>query len=672
MRVPVIPTRLFLAAGAAASLVATRAVLPYLLIRGVRFALAKIPGHQGRLTGLELHLVRGILSLRQLAVARSPGQAANSLFEVERLTLKIDWKRLITGALLAELRLERPRARVDLATLRDRHAETQSEERAQPDGRRCWRQRARDLLDFRINLALTGGALELTNVPGLNGTALRADDIDGSIENLTNSARLSSTLLARVECRARVMTAGRLALRAQAYPFADQPTFDADMTLQGLDLAPLGPVIRQHAGFDVTQGTLEVYGEAAAKDGRLRGYLKPIVEHLEVERQDRGLAATVKQAGARVATRLFEHKKDGRIATRLEFDGSIDRPDIDILGAVGNFISSAYLSPLGAELEDRVRFRGQAQDADDAQVQYEALGKSRLRRGLELVVNSALRWSQDQVPRMAAALSYYTAFSMAPLLILLIAIAGLSFGRDAAEGRIMDEIGGLVGVESAMAIQGMIRSAQRPVHGILATIISVIGLLGGASGVVSELTYALSRIFRTQETGGWRELVKERLKLYGIVLGIGFVLTVSLAISAAVAAAGKLVGGLLPIPELVMHAANFLVSFAVTTALFGLMYKFLPDVRLRWRDVWLGAGITSLLFTIGKFLLGLYLGKGAVGSSYGAAGSVLIILLWVYYSALIFYFGAEFTKVYADRLGSTAEPEPAIQRAAPRATPGVR
>ena len=121
-----------------------------------------------------------------------------------------------------------------------------------------------------------------------------------------------------------------------------------------------------------------------------------------------------------------------------------------------------------------------------------------------------------------------------------------------------------------------------------------------------------------------------------------------------------------------MHAANFLVSFAVTTALFGLMYKFLPHVRLRWRDVWLGAGITSLLFTIGKFLLGLYLGKGAVGSSYGAAGSVLVILLWVYYSALIFYFGAEFTKVYADRPGSTAEPEPAIQRAAARATPGVR
>jgi membrane protein len=652
------PKGFVIAAGAASSLVATRAVLPRLLGHVIGFALRKVPGLHGRVEHVEMHLLEGRISLRGLVVTRASDHQVDATVEVDRLTVNLDWKRLLTGDLVADVRLDNPRMVLDVGTVLGGGAA-----RPAPHGPDWpglapvpWQQKIRDVLAFRVNVAATGGTLRLVDVPGLNGTHLDAAEVDLSVENLTNSARLSSTLLTKAVCRARIMSGGRLELHAKGYPLADEPTFDADIVLRGLDLVELGMVIRRHSGFAVKHGTLDAYVEAAAKDGKLQGYVKPVIQHLEVERSEPGLTAAMKQAGAKAATRLFEHEKDGRIATRIEFEGSVHRPEIDVLGAVGTFIRNAYLTPLVADLEDRLRFDRDGREARDVHVRYERPMKSGLRQTFEVIIDSARRWSEDQAARMGAALSYYTVFSIAPLLILIIAIAGLAFGRDAAQGRIMDEIGGLVGLQSAQAIQSMIKSASRPVHGIIATIISLIGLLGGASGVLSELKFALNKIFRTREVGGLRELVKQRLKLYGIVLGIGFVLTVSLAISAAVAAAGKFLGGLLPIPEFVMQVVNFVISFAVITGSFAMMYKFVPDVQLRWRDVWLGAGLTSFLFTVGKSLLGLYLGKGAVSSSYGAAGSVLIILLWVYYSALIFYFGAEFTKVYADRYGAKAVP----------------
>jgi membrane protein len=260
---------------------------------------------------------------------------------------------------------------------------------------------------------------------------------------------------------------------------------------------------------------------------------------------------------------------------------------------------------------------------------------------------------------MAAALSYYMAFSMAPLLIFAISIAGLLFGRDAAQGKIVAEIGGLVGTKSAEAIQAMLQAANRPTKGVVVSIIGIVSLIAGATGVLSELKSALNKIWRTEEQSDIKEVITKNVLFVGMLLGIGFLLTVSLVVSAGLASVGKFLSGLLPASELILHGIDFLLSTGFVTVLFAAMYRFLPNARIEWRDVWVGAAVTSVLFNMGKLGLGLYIGKSAVGSSYGAAGSVLVLLLWVYYSGLIFYFGAEFTKAYADRYGSRHPAKPA-------------
>jgi membrane protein len=270
---------------------------------------------------------------------------------------------------------------------------------------------------------------------------------------------------------------------------------------------------------------------------------------------------------------------------------------------------------------------------------------------LGLLKETFSRWNEDGATRMAAALSYYAAFSMAPLLILAISISGLVLGRDAARGQIVDQIGGLIGKQSAGAIQGMIQAADRPSAGIFAGVIGIVSLLAGAIGVLSELKSALNQIWRTQEPGDVKEIIKKNIILVGMLLGVGFLLAVSLIVSAAVAGLGEFVSGLLPAPEFVLHSADFVISLGVIALLFAVMYRFLPNTEIEWREVWVGAVVTAFLFNLGKLALGLYIGKSAISSYYGAAGSIMIILLWVYYSGLIFYFGAEFTKVYADRYG---------------------
>lgn len=630
--------------------------------RALSFALVRLPGIRGRVDAVDIRLIAGTFSARGLVLARASGHGVGPVVHIDHLTVRLNWKDLLRGVVVADVTLGAPQAFVDIAALvSDRPPPRATESSRDGNEERApWQEQIRRAFPFDVNLAISGGGVRIANLPGQDGTDVRVDDIELSLGHLANTTRLSATVLARLQCQARIMSSGRLVLHAEGYPLAEQPTFDMDATLQGLNLAELKTVIREQAGVEVKRGMFDVYVEAAAKSGTLQGYAKPIFERLEVDTSDKGVAAAVKGAGAKVATRLFREGPERRIATRVEFGGSVGHPNVDVLGALGELIRNAFLKPLGANLENRLHL-SPGKQAHDASVHYVRPGKSRSRAALELIADTARRWALDEVPRMGAALSYYTAFSLAPLLILVIAIAGLAFGREAAQGRIMDEVGGLVGRQSAAAIQSMIQSAQKPTQGIVATVISLVGLFLGASGVLSELKFALNRIFRTEESGGVGELVKQRLKLLGMILGIGFLLTVSLAVSAAVSAAGKVMGGALPIPELVMQAVNFVISFAVVTALFGLMYKFVPDVRLRWRDIWIGAGLTSFLFSVGKVILGLYLGKGAVASSYGAAGSVLIILLWVYYSALIFYFGAEFTHVYAERRGVRPQPQPPRQ-----------
>ena len=271
-----------------------------------------------------------------------------------------------------------------------------------------------------------------------------------------------------------------------------------------------------------------------------------------------------------------------------------------------------------------------------------------------LLSGSWSEWNQDNAPRLGAALAFYTMLSIAPLLVVIIGVAGLVFGQEAAQGQIFYQIRGMVGDEGAKAIQSMIEGASNMGSGILATIIGVVALLFAATGVVAELRSSLNAVWDVppKPNAGWMDMVKERGYALAVVLAGGFLLLVTLVVSAALAAIGAFFGRMLPVPEPVLHAINLIVSLAVITGMFALMFKYLPDVRLNWHDVLLGAAFTAVLFTAGKFLIGMYLGKASFGSTYGAAGSLVIVLVWVYYSAQIFFFGAEFTQVYAREHGS--------------------
>jgi membrane protein len=263
---------------------------------------------------------------------------------------------------------------------------------------------------------------------------------------------------------------------------------------------------------------------------------------------------------------------------------------------------------------------------------------------------------------MGAAISYYTVFSIAPLLLIVIAVVGFFYGREAATGQIFDQLRGMMGDEGAAAIQGMVKSASDPGKGVLATVVGAITLLFGATTVFGELQSALDRIWRSpaaeKKEGIWN-LIRTRVLSFGMILGIGFLLLVSLVVSAAISAVGSLWGSWFGGFEVLLQVVNFAFSFVVVTALFALIYKFLPRVRISWHDVWIGAAVTALLFTIGKFLIGLYIGKSSVVSGFGAAGSLAVVLIWVYYSAQIFLLGAEFTWVYSYEYGShKGEPRP--------------
>ena len=267
-------------------------------------------------------------------------------------------------------------------------------------------------------------------------------------------------------------------------------------------------------------------------------------------------------------------------------------------------------------------------------------------------------WMDDKAPAMGAALAYYTVFALAPLLIIVIAIAGLVFGREAAQGHILGQVSGLIGVEGGRAVQAMLESARQPGPGIMAGGIGLILLIIASTGVFVQLQDSLNTIWRVVAKPGrgiWG-ILRDRFLSFLMVLVAGFLLLVSLVLSAALAALGKFFSYLLPVPETVLQGVNFLLSFAVITLLFAMIYKILPDAKISWSDVWIGAAVTSLLFSLGKFMIGLYLGKSSVGSAYGAAGSLVIILVWVYYSAQILLYGAEFTSVYAIKYGSRIVP----------------
>lgn len=264
-------------------------------------------------------------------------------------------------------------------------------------------------------------------------------------------------------------------------------------------------------------------------------------------------------------------------------------------------------------------------------------------------------WVDDYAPSMGAAISYYTAFSIAPLLVIVIAIAGYVFGEDAVRGALQGQISGLVGADGAKAIEGLISSAREPTEGVVAGGISIVLLVVGATTVFAEIQSALDRIWhvpeRAKPSGLWG-LLRARFLSFGLILGLAFLLIASLAVSAAVAALGTYFSSLLPGWEVVLQVVNLAMSVLIEAVLFAMIFKLMPSTRIAWSDVWVGATVTAVLFELGKILIGLYVGKAGISSTYAAAGSIAIILIWVYYAAQIFLLGAEFTKVYASEQGS--------------------
>ena len=266
----------------------------------------------------------------------------------------------------------------------------------------------------------------------------------------------------------------------------------------------------------------------------------------------------------------------------------------------------------------------------------------------QLAVEAYKDFTKDEAPRMGAALAYYTALSVAPLLIITIAVAGFLLGEEAARGELMSQISGLVGLEGGRAIESMIAGARNKGTGTMASILGALTLLWGATSVVGELRASLNKVWDVQEpSGGIKATIKERSYLMGLVLGCGFLLVVSLAVSAAISLIGTLLSHLLPVPEFVLQLLNFLAPLIVITIVFAAIFKFVPAANIAWSDVLPGAIFTAILFSMGKFVIGLYLGKASIGSTYGAAGSLVLLLVWVYYSSQIFFYGAELTQAYS-------------------------
>jgi membrane protein len=272
-----------------------------------------------------------------------------------------------------------------------------------------------------------------------------------------------------------------------------------------------------------------------------------------------------------------------------------------------------------------------------------------------LLKDSGMKFVEDRGPRLGAAMAYYTALSLSPLLLAVVAIAGLAFGAEAARGEIVAQFRDTIGTEAAAFVEQLVLKSASTTNGILATVVALAILFFGASGVFAELQSALNTVWKVpgrKSEGGILNTLKERLLSFSLVCGAAFLLLVSLVVTALLAGINSRIAGWMPGMDRLAEVINFALNFVLTAALFAMMFKWLPEIRLAWRDVWIGATVTAALFSVGRYLIGVYLGRAAVGSTYGAAGAFVVLLVWLYYSTQIFLFGAELTFVYAQRFGS--------------------
>lgn len=295
-----------------------------------------------------------------------------------------------------------------------------------------------------------------------------------------------------------------------------------------------------------------------------------------------------------------------------------------------------------------------------------------MNRFITLARDSCAAWIEDEASTRGAAIAYYTVFSIAPLLLIVIAVAGLVWGRETVQGQLISSLAGLVGQDGAMGIKAVLASASKPADGLIATGISLVALVIGATTVFGELQSALDHVWRVPEAlkkrGIW-SLLRTRVLSFGLVLGLGFLMIASLIVSAGISALNQWAGGLLPEWELWLHILNAVVSIGTSTVLFAMIFKLMPSAKVAWRDVWVGAVVTAVLFEIGKYLIGLYIGKTSVTSSLAAAGSIVVLLVWVYYAAQILLLGAEFTWVYARNRKALGDGMAASTTATAKVTP---
>jgi membrane protein len=275
----------------------------------------------------------------------------------------------------------------------------------------------------------------------------------------------------------------------------------------------------------------------------------------------------------------------------------------------------------------------------------------------KLLKDTVLSFIEDEALSRGAAIAFYTVTSLAPVLLIVVAIAGLAFGQDAAQNAIVAQLSDLMGSQTAEVLQSAVASASGASSGIIATIVGIITLMVAASGVFGEMQSTLNAIWKAEPAGiSVSRLIRARAASLGLVAALGFLLMVSLVVSAVLTAFGNHLNSILPFGKLLLPAAHFIVSLLLISVLFAAIYKILPDRHLEWRDVVVGGVVTAVLFNIGKSLIGWYIGSSAVASSYGAAGALIVLLLWVYYSVQIFLLGAEFTKVYATGMAVSRKP----------------
>jgi membrane protein len=625
-------------------LVVARAALSPLVGRVINAILQHLPGYEAHVEDIAFSFLRTSITVRGFSLHKKSNDIRKRVLDVPQVTITLHWRDLLKRRWIGMIDMDQPNLFVDVHFVKN----------ADTRGRRpSWKRLVQGVPFCVERLRIGGGQIHFYNIPDQGPVDVCLSDIFLVIKNISNSLELSPTLQSTLECRAAIMQRGRLDLNSTFYPFAERPTFDLDMQVRDVALEVFNPLFRAHLGTHVQRGALAAFAEMAADKNEFRGYVKPLFENLlvDVVRYDSWLDS-LRAKLIRAVTRLLKNKRVDQIATKIEFSGDWLTHDVDIWGAIGKFLANAFRHAFRPTLENTIRFAYQGKRDALITINYRKKPLTVWQKGLALLQESAGRWSEDQAARLSAALSYYATFSLAPLLILIIAIAGLVFGPQAAQGRVFDQLAGLIEPKTALAIQGMIQAAWVPTKGILATLASLFTLFLGATGVLLELKKSMNKIWRTPPTTGFGALFSDRLRSMGLILGVGFLMVVSLLVSAIIAAVGDYLGTRMPMPEFVMQSINVCISFFIITVLFAMIYKWLPDTHVAWRDVWIGSAVTSLLFSIGKLAFGIYIGKSGVTSTYGAAGSIVVILLWVYYSAMILYFGSEFTAVYAEKYGS--------------------